>query len=178
MRTVMSFLGGSSGAFNGLSPQHLKDMAGPKKNDAELLRKSLAALMDLMTGGNVPLTITSLIYGAKLLALRKKDGVIRPISAGFTLRRLCCKIIGFRVQDALGRKLRPIQLGQRTRGGAKTSVHATCKLLDLDKDSKKVLLKIDFKNAFNLVHRQRVMEAVNDVMPEYAPFFASCYGKS
>ena len=42
----------------------------------------------------------------------------------------------------------------------------------------KVLLKIDFKNAFNTVRRDIVLQLVKDKLPGIYPFIFQCYGGS
>lgn len=133
--------------------------------------------MDLMVRERVLASVSPLLYRALLIALRKKDGGIRPIAIGCTLRRLCCKIISTRIQEETGTKLRPVQLSYGTRGSAETGVHATRRFFDSNSDRVKAMLKIDFKIAFNMIHRQRVMQATYEFMPDYAPFFWSCYGQ-
>ena len=45
--------------------------------------------------GKVPPAVKETFYGANLIALKKEDGVVRPIVIGFTLPRLASKIIMF-----------------------------------------------------------------------------------
>ena len=41
-----------------------------------------------------------------------------------------------------------------------------------------VLLKLDFKNAFNSIRRDVIAEKLADKMPELTPFFNLCYGNA
>ncbi|KAL0869525.1 hypothetical protein ABMA27_005795 [Loxostege sticticalis] len=52
------------------------------------LLASLTSLVNLMLSGRVDERIIDTLYGANLIALKKKDGVIRPIAIGSTFRRL------------------------------------------------------------------------------------------
>jgi hypothetical protein len=105
--------------------------------------------------GEVPSSICPILYGANLCALKKKDGGIRPIAVGSTIRRLISKIVCRRIADKLGSKFRPDQLGFGTKGGIEAAIHSARRYLQYPHQSTKVLLKIDFLNAFNMLDRQR-----------------------
>lgn len=80
-KAIFSFYNGSSGGVDGIRPQHLKDLFSLSNGDygAKLL-KSITALTNLMLSGKVLEIICQVIYGARLCALVKKDGGLRPIS--------------------------------------------------------------------------------------------------
>ena len=85
---------------------------------------SLTKFTNLLLSGEVPEFARQVFYGARLCALGKKDGGVRPIAVGNVLRRLAAKV-GARPSSArLGSELRPIQLGFSTRGGCEAAVHA------------------------------------------------------
>ena len=85
---------------------------------------AMCKLLDKILKGEVSNSITPLLFGANLTALRKRDGGIRPIASGSVIRRLCGKIISRRLQVGLGESFRPIQLGYGTPGGCEIAVHA------------------------------------------------------
>ena len=62
-------------------------------------------------------------FGANLIALNKKEGGVRPIAVGNTLRRLVAKCAGFLVRDEMSELLVPFQLGYGVKGGAEAAVH-------------------------------------------------------
>ena len=66
-----------------------------------------------------------MLFGGKLLALKKKSGGIRPIAIGYTWRRLAAKCANFYAMSNLQNKLLPFQLGVNTPGGCEAVVHAT-----------------------------------------------------
>jgi hypothetical protein len=71
----------------------------------------------------------------------------------------------------------PRHLGIGTSGGCEAAVHAARRfLLSLDDDS--VLVKLDFSNAFNCIHRDAVLLAVHDKLPEIFNFCRLAYGQS
>ena len=64
-----------------------------------------------------------IFFGARLCALEKKDGGIRPIAVGNTLRRVAGKVISQNIQLEMGRYLRPVQLGYGTKAGCEAAIH-------------------------------------------------------
>ena len=89
LQAIRSFPNGSGGGLDGLKPQHLKDLVGSggREHESRLL-KSLTHFVNLVLDRCVPQEIRSIFFGASLCALRKKDGGVRPIAIGNTLRRL------------------------------------------------------------------------------------------
>lgn len=118
--------------------------------------------------------ICPVFFGATLTALKKKNG-IRPIAVGNTLRRLAAKIQGIRIKPELSEKLNPIQLGFGTPGEAEAAVHATRKFLEAQ--SPKILVKLDFKNAFNTINRNLVLHSVKEELPLALNYVKQCYEK-
>ena len=173
---ITSFPNGSAGGVDGLKPQHLKDLitdsAGMVK---DRLCEELAKLVTLMLNGKVLEEICPILYGASLTALKKKDGGLRPIAVGCTLRRLAGKVVSRRVMNEIGDLVRPIQLGYGTRGGAEAAVHATRAYITEESAESQVLLKLDFKNAFNTVDRAKMLEEVKDHLPMYYAFIWQMY---
>ena len=131
------------------------------------------ALLVVLTG-DTPLDIRPVFFDASLTALNKKGGDVRPIAVGCTLRRLVAKTASTAIMKRLGSLLAPLQLGYGTSLGAEAAAHsARLYLADLPLDY--VLLKLDFKNAFNSVRRDKTLEAARQFAPEIFHFVYSCY---
>ena len=95
---------------------------------------------------------------------------------GNTLRRLVAKSISIFLGAEIGNHLRPIQLGYGTPGGCETAAHATRRFLGNSVDGNPCLvMKIDYKNAFNSIHRDVLLKVVRDLFPEIYPFVWQCY---
>ena len=88
------------------------------------LLSALAAFSTLDLEGKIPLPICPFFFEATLIALEKKEGGVRSIAVGCTLRRLVAKIAGFRVLENMATLLASRQLGYGIRGGAEATVHA------------------------------------------------------
>jgi len=92
-KDILSFPSGSSGGLDGMKPQYLKDLTSPQLGEnASNLLTALTDLLNLMFKGKIPEILLPIFFGANLCALKKKDGGIRPIAIGNTLRRFASKI--------------------------------------------------------------------------------------
>ena len=70
--------------------------------------------------------------------------------------------------------LAPLQLGYGTPHGSEAAAHAAhIYLQNLPSDH--LLLKLDFKNAFNCLHRDRMLTVVREKVPELLPLVHSAY---
>lgn len=164
--SVFSFHNGSAAGIDGISPQHLKDLTAPTNSESgKKLSASLTKLSNLMLSGKVNKDICSILYGAKLIALTKKDKGIRPIAIGSTYRRLTAKIACKDVREHVGSYLQPKQIGFSIKGGCEAAVHACRTYIKTNKGSRKVILKIDFKNAFNSVERDDMLRNIRTKSP-------------
>ena len=174
---LRSFSAGSGAGPDGLRPQHLKDLAFIRGETGTKFLAALCKAVNRIVNGDVPSEAATVLFGANLTPLRKKDGGIRPIASGSVFRRLAGKIVSRRVQAQLGEVLRPVQLGYGTKGGCEIAVHATRALLETDDNETRCLLKLDFKNAFNTIRRDKMLEKVREVVPDYLPYVSSTYLK-
>ena len=101
---------------------------------------------------------------ANLCALSKKDGGIRPIAVGTTLRRLITKV-GFKpISQQLGLLFRPNQLGYGSKGGSEAAAYAARHYLTSNIQNK-VFFKLDIKNAFNYLNRDIILQKVKEKIP-------------
>ena len=173
LQTIRSFPKASAGGPDGLRPQHLKDMMSDN-GGRQVLLPALASFIQLVLEGRTPTSIRPFSFGANLTALLKKQGGVRPIVVGCTLRRLGAKVAGAKVSEAMGDLLAPRHLGYGVRNGAEAAVHAA-RLYLHDTSPGTALLKLDFSNAFNFIRRDKVLEAVLEHAPELHPFVHSVY---
>jgi len=73
--------------------------------------------------------------------------------------------------------LAPKELGFGVQGGAEICVHATRRFLE-NMIPGQVFIKIDFKNAFNNIWRDSMLEVVQNYFPQLLPFVLSSYSQS
>ena len=172
-QAILSFPKSSAGGPDGLRPQHLKDMLSDRTSHHALL-PALVSFVQLVLEGRTPLSIRPFFFSANLTALRKKDGGIRPIAVSCTLRRLVAKIAAGKVREELTPLLAPRQLGFGIKGGAEAAVHAA-RMYAGDLDDNHWIVKLDFRNAFNSLRRDKMLLAVRELAPALYPFVHSSY---
>ena len=155
-KKVEGFPTGSAAGASGTRPQFFKDiLCCPNKAVGDEALASLTRLTNHMVAGLAPRELAPFIAGAPLMALVKQGGGLRPIAIGETIRRLvskcCCEATTEDAKVIFG----PLQVGVATQGGAEASVHAVRKLAQkFGDDPGKIMLKVDFSNAFNVVDRR------------------------
>ena len=142
-----------------MRPQHLLDMTSEVLGEeSEKLLESLVNFMNLIIfPGKMPQFVRPSFLGANLMALAKPDRGIRPIAMGMTIRRLAANCIMFDLNNFYVQEFQPSQLGVGTLKGAEAAVHALRLYLDNELSEDKVLLKIDFRNAFNAIRREPII---------------------
>ena len=64
------------------------------------------------------------VFGASLTALKKKDGFIRPVDVGCTLRYSVAMVASCADMKKRGLLLAPVQLGFGTPHGVEAAAHA------------------------------------------------------
>ena len=93
---------------------------------------------------------------------------------GHTLRRLVAKCASSVVLPTLGNLLAPLQLGCGTPIGCEAVIHAA-RLFTYNMIPGQMLLKLDFKNAFNCLQRDKMLMKVSESIPELFRFVHSAY---
>ena len=73
----------------------------------QVLLAALSRFVSLVIHGRIPDFARHLFFGARLTALSKEDGGVRPIAVGLTLRRLVAKVAGYHVRDEMSDLLAP-----------------------------------------------------------------------
>ena len=121
--------------------------------------------------GNCPPSIREILFGGKLLAMSKPGGGLRLIAIGYYWRRLTAKCANTVALDQLGDFFAPIQLGVGVKGGCEAAIHAARRFCST-MQTEQILVKLDFRNAFNSVHRETVLRAVAAHIPT---LYAFCY---
>lgn len=166
LEAVRSFPNSSAAGPDGLRPRHLKDLLSPALGEVALcLADALARMADILRSGLIPEAVHPLVFGARLFALRKKDGSLRPIACSLVIRRLVSKIMVRETRATLDTALGPKQLGCGRQCGAEAGVHAARAFLR-SSSSPTVLIKLDFRNAFNSLRRDHMLRAVKTYTPE------------
>ena len=173
LRAVRAFPLGSVGGPSGLSPRHLQDacmVAGTQVPDA------LAPVLNgVVSGVGVPAAVRPFLFGARLTALQKCDGGVRPIAVGEVLRRTAAKLLARHVAQDCGKALLGrSQVGVGIRGGAESAILAArCFAAGAPEDH--VFVKVDVSNAFNTCSRAAILSAVTVAAPAIAAYAVAAY---
>ena len=113
---------------------------------------ALTEFANVMLRGEVPSFAVPILYLGNVCGLQKGEGGIWLVAVGSTFRRLATKIGDRDLMTALGNELRPVQLCVSTRGGCEDVTHAERQFIR-DCSHRRVLLKVDMRNAFNCLRR-------------------------
>ena len=147
--------------------QHLREACTAGSRDAFL--SQLAAVVQLLAQGRAPSFVAPVLAGAGLVALPKPSGGVRPIAVGEILRRLTGKCLMSLVQQQARTYFWPAQVGVAVKGGAEKAVHTVRAWTQRHAGSAtKVLVKLDFANAFNCVSREAVLQQACTHFPALA----------
>ena len=109
------------------------------------------------------------------MALSKKSGSVRPIAIGFSLRRLASMCANQFGSNRLKSYFHPRQVGVffRIPGGCEAAIHSARRFLEgMPPDY--VMVKLDFANAFNSLHRHYMLLSVFNRLPE---LYAYCHSR-
>jgi len=125
--------------------------------------------------GFLPDDLRPYFFGARLAAIRKPNGGIRPIAVGTILRKLTSQAFADMISPQLPQFFCPYQHGVGVPGGAENVVQGLRLLQALD--SSNIVVGLDFTNAFNSIERSVIAAEVEDKFPQVSTWFDLCYGK-
>ena len=134
------------------------DLLNCKEKGPDLL-EAVTGLLNLLLDGRCPATVAPVLFGGNLIGLDKKDGGIRPIAIGYVWRRLAAKCANSYAITRLASRFSPTQLGVGVKGGCEAAVHASRRFVEGMVDGS-VFVKLDFRNAFNCLRRDALLESV------------------
>ncbi|KAL5492004.1 hypothetical protein EMCRGX_G017390 [Ephydatia muelleri] len=178
LEVLQSFPKGSAAGPSGLRIQHLLDAASiPLPTSiCSLLRD----LVNLLSSGKAPTSVSTFLAGGSLTALNKfKHGClpdIRPIAVGEALKRLTGKCLCSLIKYKASEFCQPLQFGVACASGSEKVVHGLRACVDKHwKDDDFAVVKVDMRNAFNLVSRQVILDECALHFPELLPWATWCY---
>ena len=173
LSAVRSFPIGSSGGPDGICPQHIIDLLGCADIKPTLIT-AITTLVNHLLQGHCPTEVVPFLCGGSLTALTKKTGGIRPIAVGYYWRRLAAKCVNIFASAKLLNYFNPIQLGVGVRGGCEAAAVHPCRRYVASMQGY-VIVKLDFTNAFNCIHRDAMLNAVFDKVPEIYSYCKLAY---
>ena len=138
----------------------------------------LTKLIRLIGDGKIPEPLRIFFFGAKLIALSKIDEWLRPIAIGDTLRRIASKCAGSKALSERQNFFGNVQVGCGTKRGAEIAAHSFRNQFERDENPKcTVFFNLDFKNAFNSLNRETMLNHVFSIRPELYNYTHCAYGK-
>ena len=164
---------GTAAGPSGLRADHLKQML--TESDVDIL-PALTHVINAIRAANVPDEVTPFLAGARLMALPKGDNDVRPIAVGETLRRLAAKSFAAEVKKQAKDVLLPgKQVGVGVEGGIEAATATVWDYTHRHSGHDKVVLKIDYSNAFNTVCRSAMLNQTRKHLPQLSRFVEWCY---
>ena len=174
MEALRNFQKGSAPGPSGLRAQHLLEAVARPEQAAAL--QVLTDVVNLLAAGKAPRDMAPHLAGATLVALKKDDADVRPIAIGEVWRRLTSKCICDAVRDIAQETFEPLQVGVACPMGLEAAVHTVTQYMSRHRASRnKLVLTIDFQNAFNTVSRSAFLRACRQHMPAVSSWAAWCY---
>lgn len=139
---------------------------------------TLTRAVNLFASGEAPLFLQPFLAGGVSIALQKSATAVRPLCCGDPLRRLVAKCFCLGGKDEIARVFKGKNYGVGCRGGVEVVAHSLRDVLAKHKSSGMALLKIDFKNAFNLLDRATFVRASSAMFPGLERWTRWCYTQS
>ncbi len=174
LAALRAFAKGSSPGPSGLRAQHLLDAVSGPHQAAAL--QMLTDVANLLAEGRAPQELAQHLAGASLVALTKDDADVRPIAVGEVLRRLTSKCLCAAVKEGAREIFEPVQVGVGCPLGLEAAVHTVAQYRQRHAASRrKLILTIDFKNAFNTVSRSAFLRACREHLPSVSAWASWCY---
>jgi len=136
-----------------------KDLSNPAVTNKHL--SIIAKLFTRLVSGELP---SQHWTTSRAVLIPKPDNGFRPLGIGESWYRFLNRTILFVVGADTGAQLLPYQLGCGIQGGSEIS--ARLAQMVLDTHATYVLIKTDFKNAFNLTPRSKIYEGLRTYCPQ------------
>jgi hypothetical protein len=176
---VTSFPPGSAGGPSGLRPVHLSECCR-KLGPGSPLVQALGALAEVALTSAFPDSVREVLCASSLIPLRKKDGGVRPIAVGDTLRRVIgkCLLHSEAVMMEMA-CLQPRQCGVGVRNAAEMVGMGLQRFVQSKHASSVddyVVLQVDMRNAFNSISRNAVLKGCLAKVPTAYNWLRFCYG--
>ena len=115
-----------------------------------------------------------LLTTARLVAISKPNGGVRPIAVGETLRRLAAKCVHEATLAAVSNYLLPTQVGVKVPNAAEL-VARKVKAWRQEAQPEEVIVQVDIRNAFNSLDRTTLLREVCQRVPALYPYAHACY---
>ena len=141
----------------------------------------LHQVVNILLAGNAPTTLSPYLAGGNLTSLLKSKGTgwdVRPIAVGEILRRLVGKCACILTKEKASQFFNPFQFGVACPAGTEKIVHKLRQVIEDNwNNGDFAILKVDMRNAFNLVSLEAVLHQCAIHFPELLPWVTWCYSQ-
>ena len=127
--TVRRYPRGSSPGPSGWRFEHIRLLL-----DNLITCDGMFSACSAIAEGSLPPSIADLLSAARLIALPKSSGDVRPISIGEVFRRVTAKTICLQLKENFSTYFTPIQHGVATEGGSELLANHIRLLMEVNKD--------------------------------------------
>jgi reverse transcriptase-like protein len=156
----------------GFTPSHLQQCA---RAESFSFVSTLTAAVNLFAGGRGPEFLRPFLAGGVSIALAKPNSGVRPLCCGDPLRRLVSKCFCLGGKSDIEAVFKGKNYGVACRGGVEVVAHSLRDVMISNQDTDLALLKIDFRNAFNLVDRDAFIHTACASLPALSNWTNWCY---
>jgi hypothetical protein len=176
---LRAFPPASAAGLSGMTPGHLLQFA---THTAANLAPAIARVVHLVANGEVPTAARPFVYGARLFALVKKDGGLRPIACGDVYRRLAGKWLARCVKTEIPADALPYQVGVGFPNGQDVAVQSVRQFVRgaVTPEGQRLrlcALTLDIRNAFNSLDRAALLGVASVVLPDLINYAEAAYSQ-
>ena len=172
---LFSFSPTSAAGLFGYRPSLLQQCA---RAESFHFLTTLTRAVNVLASGEAPLFLQPFLAGGVSIALAKPTKGVRPLCCGDPLRRLVAKCFCIGGKGEISQKFEGKNFGVGCPGGVEAVAHSLRDVLHEQKHfSDLALLKIDFKNAFNMLDRETFVRAASSMFPGLERWSWWCYSQ-
>jgi len=179
---LKAFPPGSAAGPCGLSPQLLLQLLSCPTSTVP---NHIARVVNIICGMDPHTTphpdVMPFLYGATLFAKVKPDESIRPLACSCVWRRLAFKALAMAVKELAAKQLLvQHQVGVGVSSGPDLmagTARRFAQMLFQTNDRLRCIVKLDFRNAFNLVYRRFMLETIRVLFPAVYGAALLAYGR-
>jgi hypothetical protein len=136
----------------------------------------LRPLLEDLVNGTIPNELAALLGNSDLVAITKGDGSPRPIALLETIRNVAGNLLLSRCMPGLRTKFHGLQFAVGSKGGVEIAIHGFRTIIT--QETSWASLLVDFRNMFNEISRDGVLDAVRRHCPLAFPFIHRFYSRS
>ena len=154
---------------SGLRIDHIQNaLSNSRATPAKRLLEALTSYVNISLSGTLPTELAAFMCAGRLIPLKKKDDSVRPLVICECLRALTAKAAISVAGKALSSQLLPLQqgLGGQRYGMQGAILAAQSWAARLEPGS--AIFKVDLRNAFNSIRRDKCCIAVSTLEPRLA----------